>query len=722
MSIADKYGDVFRQEADERLAEMEEVILIIENSPDDIDAINRLFRAAHTIKGSGAMYGFEEMANFTHHLESILEKVRDREVPVSKPLIDQVLAARDQIIAMLAVSNGGPPVNAAVTKRIVAALKAFMPGAKPEPEAPARKSRKPSKKGSKAGAKMASTWRIVFLPNSDFFRSGNDPLLAIEELSGLGECNVIAQTDHILPFEDFNPEECQIYWNIILTTNSDLNAIRDVFIFIEDLCTIDIQEVGGGAHLDAEAPPPRLGEILVQRGDITSDAIKEELGNQQRLGDLLTRSGQVSADKVAAALSEQEALAKQQAAIKKESLRVPAPKLDALVNLVGELVVNQARLSQIATTIDSHDLASSIEEANRLAADLRDIVLNIRMMPIGSTFSRFTRLVRDLSSDLGKEVQLITEGAETEMDKTVIDRLVDPLVHLIRNSLDHGIEQPDARAAAGKSRRGTIRLVAQHKGDRVVIAVEDDGRGMDRERIHRKAIEKGLVPADKVLTEPEILQLIFHPGFSTAAAVTDVSGRGVGMDVVKREIAALRGTVDIGNRPGQGSRIALGLPLTLAIIDGLLVRVADQRFVIPLSVIEECLELNRDHFVLGKGRNVIAFRGRTIPVVRLREVFEIDAEKPPWEETVVTNCGGEQIGFVVDRVIGNYQTVIKSLGKFYQSVEAISGATILGDGDVALVLDVAGLLRMATDVDGGGGRARLLAPHSGTIPTGSLAQ
>ncbi|MEI6559707.1 MAG: chemotaxis protein CheW [Rhodospirillaceae bacterium] len=402
-------------------------------------------------------------------------------------------------------------------------------------------------------------------------------------------------------------------------------------------------------------------------------------------------------------VQEAEALTRQQATLKKESLRVPAVKLDALVNLVGELVVNQARLSQIATTLESHDLANSVEEANRLAADLRDIVLNIRMMPIGTTFSRFTRLVRDLSSDLGKEVQLITEGAETELDKTVIDRLVDPLVHLIRNCLDHGIEPPAEREAAGKPRRGTIRLVAQHKGDRVVVSVGDDVRGLNRERIYQKGQEKGLVPAGAVLSEAECLGLIFHPGFSTAAAVTDVSGRGVGMDVVKREITALRGTVDIATRPGAGTTISLGLPLTLAIIDGLLVRVACHRYVIPLSVIEECLELAGDHFVLGRSRNVIAFRGRTIPVIRLRDVFEITADPPPWEETVVANVGGEQIGFVVDRVIGNYQTVIKSLGKFYQKVEAISGATILGDGDVALVLDVAGVLRMASE---DGGRAR----------------
>ncbi|CAK0773736.1 two-component system, chemotaxis family, sensor kinase CheA [Azospirillaceae bacterium] len=702
MSFKDKYGETFRQEADERLAEMEEVILLIENNPNDIDAINRLFRAAHTIKGSGAMYGYTDVADFTHHLETVLEKVRDQKISVTKPLIDQILAARDQIILMLNAADGGPQADKAVVRRIVAALQSFLPEnfdkapLSPPPRA-TKKSRKATKKSSKSGPKPITTWRISFSPNVDFFRSGNDPLLQLEELSSLGECRVVAQTDRLSNFENFNPEECLLSWDIIFSSSCDLNAIRDVFIFIEDICVLDVRNVASNDLLDVEAPPPRLGDILIAHGDVSSDAIQEELRNQHRLGDMLAKSGKVSPDKVATALSEQEAVAKQQSALKKESLRVPALKLDALVNLVGELVVNQARLNQIASTIESHELATSIEEANRLASDLRDIVLNIRMMPIGTTFSRFTRLVRDLAGDLGKEVQLVTEGAETELDKTVIDRLVDPLIHLIRNSLDHGIELPDVREAIGKPRQGTIRLGAFHKGDRVVIEIGDNGRGMDRERIHQKAIEKGLISPDKVFSDSEIFSLIFHPGFSTAATVTDVSGRGVGMDVVKREITALRGTVDIQSRPGAGSTITLSLPLTLAIIDGLLVRVAKQRFVVPLSVIEECLELSHNHFVLGAERNVIVFRGQTIPVIRLRDIFEIDAEKPPWEETVVARCGGEWIGFVVDRIIGNYQTVIKSLGKFYQDVEAISGATILGDGDVALVLDIAGVIRMATN-------------------------
>lgn len=691
------YVDTFRQEAEERLAEMEEVILLIENNPQDLDAINRLFRAAHTIKGSGAMFGFDDIANFTHHLESVLEKVRDRVIPVTKELIDQVLAARDQIIAMLHAADGGAAVDGAVTKRIVAHLKTLLPAAEGDGARPAQKPRKPSKKGPRRGSKKIGTYRIVFKPVPGIFKFGSDPALLLEEMSALGECRAIAQTDELPPFEQLDPEECHIYWYIILSTASDINAIKDIFIFVEDLCTLDIQEVTSTDVLDSEAPPPRLGEILVDRGDVSPGVIKEMLGQQRRLGDLLMESGQVSPAKVAAALSEQETIARQQSSLKQESVRVPAAKLDSLVNLVGELVVNQARLSQVSSTIASQDLAASVEEANRLAADLRDIVLNIRMMPIGVTFGRFTRLVRDLSDDLGKECQLITEGAETELDKTVIDRLVDPLVHLIRNSLDHGIEAPVDRERAGKPRKGTIRLSAVHKGDRVVISVEDDGRGIDKEHIRRKALEKNLISPDKAQSEAELLALIFHPGFSTAASVTDVSGRGVGMDVVKREISALRGSVEVHSLPGAGTTIALSLPLTLAIIDGLLVRVARQRFVIPLSVIEECLELSPGHFVLGTSRNIIAFRGQTIPVIRLREVFQIHADKPPWEETVVTSTGGEFVGLVVDRVIGDYQTVIKSLGKLYQGIDAISGATILGDGEVALLLDVAGLLRWAED-------------------------
>ncbi len=483
--------------------------------------------------------------------------------------------------------------------------------------------------------------------------------------------------------------------DIILTTAKGRNAIQDVFVFVEDTCKIAIEDISSDIVLDPDAPGPRLGDILIHRGDIAAEDVQVQLGRQSRLGELLVESGSVSPSRVMSALNEQQSIAKHQAAAKNESIRVPSDKLDALINLLGELVTNQARLSQIARNTGDIVLAVPVEEADRLTDELRDIVLNIRMMPIGTTFSRFKRLVRDLSGELDKQIELVTEGAETELDKTVIDRLADPLVHLIRNSIDHGIEHPDERAAAGKPARGTITLTAAHKGASVVISIIDDGKGLNKEAILKKAKEKGLVAADADLSDKEIFNLIFLPGFSTAAKVTDVSGRGVGMDVVKREIDSLRGSIEIHSETGKGTRIDLSLPLTLAIIEGLLVHVAEDRYVIPLSAIEECLELTADRFATTGERNVIQVRGAPVPLIRLRDMFCLSGPRPPMEQAVVVDVADLRVGLVVDQVIGNHQTVIKSLGKLYRKADCISGATIMGDGNVALILDLSGVIRNA---------------------------
>jgi two-component system chemotaxis sensor kinase CheA len=376
------------------------------------------------------------------------------------------------------------------------------------------------------------------------------------------------------------------------------------------------------------------------------------------------------------------------------TIRVPSEKLDRLVNLVGELVMNQSRLSQVAARLDTTELTSPVESIERLINELRDNVLGIRMMPIGSTFSRFKRLVHDLSAELGKEIDLVTEGAETEVDKTVLDRLGDPLIHLIRNSLDHGIEPADQREKLGKSRRGTLRLAAAHTGSNVVITIQDDGKGIDREAIRRKGIEKGLVGADAVLSDREVFGLIFLPGFSTAKQITSVSGRGVGMDVVKRQIDTLRGSVAVASEVGRGTTISLTLPLTLAIVDGLVVAVGDDQFVIPTSVVMENLEITRDERDAFNGRHAVAVRGELVPYIRLREVFTMPEGEPDLEKVVVVQHAGERVGLVVDRVLGSHQTVIQPLGRFYRDISVLSGATIMGDGRVALILDVAGLVRL----------------------------
>ncbi len=687
MSDSSNFAEVFLQEAEELLADIEECILNIESDPEDHDAINRLFRAMHTIKGSGSMFGFDDIADFTHHVETALDLVREGKMKISKTFIDLILMSRDQISAMLDQSQGGPSVSHVENLKIIEKFHELMPRS-------ARSSSKNAdekKKRDEAPPPSKQVYRVRFGGDSEMFSRGMDPALLIDELRGLGECEVIPNTDSIPSLDEIDPEKCYLSWDIVLTTEKGEDEIHDVFIFVEDDCEIDIRRISEEEAEDV----PRLGEILVERGDAQPEDIEQALNSQKRLGDLLSQEKGVSKQKIQSALQEQKALQAFNKAAARETVRVPADKLDNLINLVGELVITQAQLSRVATKIDSLELDSPVEEVDRLTGELRDIVLNIRMMPIGGTFSRFRRLVRDLSSELNKKIDLVTLGGETEMDKTVIDRLGDPLVHLIRNSLDHGIESAEKRREAEKPEKGTIRLSATHRGANVVISIEDDGQGLNADSIRAKAIEKGLIAATDDLSEKEIFNLIMQPGFSTAESVTSISGRGVGMDVVKREIESLRGSIEIDSQLGKGTRIDLYLPLTLAIIDGLLVEIGAGKYVIPINAIVECLEMTDETVALDRGRNLIQVRGELLPFVRLRETFWIEGVVPEIEEAVIVNHGDNRVGLVVDRVIGDYQTVIKSLGRIYQDVEGLSGATIMGDGNVALIVDVLGLVRMA---------------------------
>ena len=475
MDGTDGHLETFRQEADELLGEIEAVILLIEENPEDDDAINRLFRAVHTLKGSGGMFGLTDIANFSHGFESVLDKVRNKQLPVSRELIDLTLAYRDQVGIMLHVDDGGEAVDPDLVEEIKQRLKALIPAppaaaspvvppvAGPQPIA----SPVPFKSSLVATDNIPfTTFRIRFAPQPQLFATGTDPALLLSELRGLGEGIVIAHYDEVPSLEAADPEACHLSWDIVLTTAAGRNGIQDVFIFVEDIAKIDIEDISSDVVLDPDAAPPRLGDILLQRGDIASENLRDPLSRQPRLGELLVAGGHVSGSKVTSALTEQQFIAKQQAATKNDSVRVPSDKLDALINLLGELVTNQARLSQIARNTGDIVLGAPVEEADRLTDELRDIVLNIRMMPIGTTFSRFKRLVRDLSGELGKQIELVTEGAETELDKTVIDRLGDPLVHLIRNSIDHGIELPDERLGKGKPAKGTITLTAAHRRER----------------------------------------------------------------------------------------------------------------------------------------------------------------------------------------------------------------------------------------------------------------
>ena len=695
----------FREEAADRLAEVEQALLELETDASDSGLVDRIFRAIHTVKGSSGMFGLEAISSFAHEMEAVFEHVRSGRLAVSRQLIDLSLAATDLIRLLLSAPGD---VSLVDRERIVAAFRALGAGVA-APAAP-----------SAAGAPAAPPWvappaatsapapaagrsyRVRFRPGRDLLRDGTNPALLFGELRALGGCEIVAATGAIPDLDALDPEGCYVSWEAVVSTDRGADAIRDVFIFVEDRCELRIEAIDDTAPSDGR-DYKKLGEILVDRGDVTQGQLHEALASQKRIGAILEEKGYVAPAAVRAAAIEQQVVreirAKRQVTPPEaaSNIRVAAERLDELVDLVGELVIAQARLAAIAGRHADADLTTVAEDIARLSADLRDNTLSIRMIPIGTTFSRFNRLVRDLAAELGKDIELSTEGAETELDKTVIERLGDPLVHLIRNSCDHGVELPAVRVAAGKPARATVRLAAYHAGRTVIVEICDDGAGLDGEAIRGKAIERGLIEADAKLTERELFNLIFLPGFSTAKAVSSVSGRGVGMDVVKRSIDALRGSVEIESRRGVGTTIRITLPLTLAIIEGLLVSVGESSYVLPMAVVEECVELTRDDIASAHGNQVTPVRGELVPYLCLRDWFEIGGPPPAIEQIAIVTAAGFRCGFVVDHVIGQHQTVIKALGRMYEGVKGISGATILGDGTVALIIDVPALLRTAIE-------------------------
>ena len=695
----DAHKQLYREEAFELLAELEQALIELEQQPGDLDIVNRIFRAMHTIKGSGAMFGFDEIASFTHTIETVYDLIREGKLRVDEELISLTLRSCDQIKAMLDASVGGEGVDADLIEEITASFKGLISSG--QDAAPGQSEFFPACTGGdrEDGLKAEIAYRIRFKPHRELFQNGTNPIPLLNEIRELGHAHVICHLKELPGLEELDPEACYASWDIILITDRDADAIRDVFIFVEHVSDIEIARIDDCSEADHEEYK-KIGEILFERGDISLSDLESILGRQKKIGELLVESGKACRSEVQSALMEQEQVRhlrkkhmSEASGDSASSIRVASHKLDSLVNLVGELVTVQARLTQLAAQRDDHDLVLVSEEVERLAAELRDNAMGIRMLPIGTTFAKFKRLVRDLSTELGKEVNFTTSGEETELDKTVIDRLGDPLVHLIRNSIDHGIESPEERRAAGKPVEGTIRLRAEHSGAHVLISVSDDGAGLDTEAIRAKAIEKGLISPDAGLSEKEIFELIFAPGFSTARSVSKVSGRGVGMDVVVSSIESLGGTVEIESEKGKGTTITLKLPLTLAIIDGLLVTISGEYFVIPLNAVVECVELSAEDRRRSHGRNLARVRDEIVPYIPLRKVFSLDGDRPAIEQVVVTENSGRRIGFVVDKVVGQHQTVIKNLGRFLRHVEGVSGATIMGDGTVALILDINKLIQ-----------------------------
>jgi two-component system chemotaxis sensor kinase CheA len=655
--MIDKYKQAFREEAREILVDLESALLDLNEKRDDTELVGRAFRALHTIKGSGAMFGFDAIAAFTHDIENAFDQVRNGRLRASSDLISLSLAAVDQIKIMLDETAGPGNGSAESTAHILAKLRALTGDSeapvKPPPAAPTP--------GPPAASGATSEWHISFRPGADLLRHGANPLLLLRELRHLGTLQVKADTSSVPALGELDPECCYIAWNMILTTPAGADEIRDVFIFVEGSCELSVEQVG--ASPDGEAAP--AAPIVKASGDRRSP----------------DREAQAS------------------------SIRVAAAKLDQLVDLVGQLVTVQARLAEIATGREDRAMQAVAEEIEALTAQLRETSMGMRTLPLRSTFERFKRLVYDLGRSLHKEVELTFEGGETELDKTVLDQLNDPLMHLIRNSMDHGIEAPEVRRAAGKPSTGTIRLSARHAGAQVLVSVSDDGKGIDREGVRTRAIEKGLIASDARLSESEVFSFIMEPGFSTAHELSDVSGRGVGMDVVRKNVEALRGSIEIASQPGLGTTATLRLPLTLAIIDGLLVRVGQARFVMPLGNTVECVELTRQDIANANGKHLANIRGEIIPYIRLSEYLQTHTEPPEREQIMVAETEHGRFGFVVDQVLGDHQTVIKNLGRLYRNVQDVSGATILGDGTVALILD---LHRLAQNVI----RSSAISPHT----------
>ncbi|MBF0556304.1 MAG: chemotaxis protein CheA [Nitrospirae bacterium] len=710
----EQFKGVFVEEALEHLTLIENALMELEETPDNMELVDRAFRSMHTLKGSGAMFGFDELSHFTHDIETAYDLIRSGKMKITPELIDLTFCAKDEILCMLRVDYGKIPEDQKkkdeITKEFRALIERYKDGGNGSgaaaKEALKRPEEKviPDEKVIKDVGAPRYTYRIRYRPCPSCFLRGTNPLLNIEELAGFGRSSIVAHTDAIKFLDEYDPDACYTYWDIIVTTEKEIEAIKDVFAFEDESSEVKIEVIDVSGELSEGDQYKRLGEILLEKGDLTQYDLDSVLGLHKKLGELLVEKGVVNADTIEAALAEQVHVReekKSRLAPSEEiaTIRVPADRLDTLVNLIGELVTVQAHLTQMAVRRIDYELLNVAEEVERLTCELRDNTLNIRMLPIGTTFDKFKRLVRDLSKELKKDINLVTEGAQTELDKTVIEKLNDPLVHIIRNSIDHGVETPEQRVKAGKPPKGTITLSAIHSGSHVLIRIKDDGKGLDTEAIKHKAIERGLISAAAELSDNELFSFIFAPGFSTAKEVTSVSGRGVGMDVVRRGIESLRGSIGIDSVKGAGTTITVKLHLTLAIIDGLLVKVGLGSYVVPLTSVLECIAINKDDVDKSHGRALSIVRGQIIPYISLREHFFINGSSPVNQQIIICEVSGRRVGVLVDQVIGEHQTVIKNLGGIYKNIETLSGATILGDGSVALILDVNRLVTLVEGIE-----------------------
>jgi len=706
----------YLSESQDLLTSMEENLLRLEQDPDDADALNAVFRAAHTIKGGAGIIECDYIVEFTHVAENVLDAARDGRVRVDTELIGILLASGDHIARLLGFASDPdtrPDADSLAEGEALSARLRAQAGGAPAAATGITATPEASVVSSGGGMVGHDCWHISIRFGENVLREGMDPLSFLRYLAGFGEIVHIATLLDAMPETDaMDAETCYLGFEIDFRADTSKEKIERVFDFVRDTCSLYILPPHSrvAAYIDLIMSLPedtlRLGEILVQAGAITPAELAAGLDDQARavtgtgpapIGEILVGKQVVQRELVDAAVVKQNQVTDKKAQ-EARLIRVQADKLDQLINLVGELVIAGASASLLAQKSRDMVLYEATSSISRLVDQIRDGALRLRMVQIGETFNRFHRVVRDVSRDLGKEIDLVITGADAELDKTVVEKISDPLTHMVRNAIDHGIEAAGERIAAGKPARGRVRLNAFHESGSIVIEVADDGGGLKRERILGKAIERGLLAAEADPTDSELYKLLFEPGFSTAEQVSNLSGRGVGLDVVKRNIEALRGSVHIESQAGQGTTLSIRLPLTLAIIDGFLMGVGHSAYVVPLDMVEECIELTPAE----SGQHVLNLRGAVLPLIHLRDYFNLGDRRGRRENVVVVKYAGSRAGLVVDELMGEFQTVIKPLGQLFRHLRGISGSTILGSGEVALILDVPALITLAAATDAAG--------------------
>lgn len=651
-----QFLESFFEEAVEHIESMEAGLLELEASPEDPELLNTIFRAAHSIKGASSTFGVHSVGEFTHVLESLLDRLRDGEIKVSEELTELLLTSVDVLSALLSAARDGTAGPDNVDEVISKLHEINQSG---QADAPADKT---SSEDTAASASGPKRYRVTFKPSREFFHFGLDPLLLLRDLSDLGTASDMSVDDSDLPpLAEMDPESCYLGFSLVLHSERPVSDLQDVFMFVDD-------------------------DSLVEITSESADENREPSESSEPSQPTATESSP-SPDATSVA-------ANTQRSPQRESVRVNGERLDDMINQIGELVIGISMVEQEWAGMNAGGESAAIVQLSKIVRDLQEQSLSLRMVPIAGTFQKMTRIVRDLSSKLGKQIQFDIIGEETELDKTVVDQIGDPLIHMVRNSVDHGIESPEERIAAGKPAEGRIKVHAYHQSGNIYITLEDDGKGLDLEAIRHKAIDRGIVSADEKLSHTEICDLIFHAGLSTAKTVSDISGRGVGMDVVRRNIEALKGSVSISSEPGRGTKLTVRLPLTLAILDGLLVRIAEQVYIVPLlSVVESFRPAAGDIKRLANGMKVVQVRGEVVPILHLHSILDIpDAVTNPCEGLLVIVEDHEtKLALLVDDLIGQQQAVIKNLESNFQKVDGIAGATILGNGRVALILDIVGI-------------------------------